>query len=64
MVIYSFFQHLKIETDILDLRKIFFDDKSHHHGHGHAYSKYDIDPKEGLVVVVRPDQRKCCVLFT
>lgn len=39
-----------------DLDKIYFDDESYHHGHGHAYEAYGIDPKEGCIVVVRPDQ--------
>lgn len=40
-----------------DLKKIYFDDESYHHGHGHAYEQYGIDPKAGCIVVVRPDQR-------
>ncbi|KAG0151660.1 hypothetical protein CROQUDRAFT_36280 [Cronartium quercuum f. sp. fusiforme G11] len=37
-------------------QKIFTDDETYHHGHGHAYEKYGIDPKAGCVIVVRPDQ--------
>lgn len=39
-----------------DYSKIYVDDESHHHGHGHAYERYGISPKTGCLVVVRPDQ--------
>lgn len=32
------------------------DDESYNSGHGHAYDFYGVDPKQGAVVVVRPDQ--------
>ena len=35
---------------------VFADVDSYHHGHGHAYQKYGIDPEVGCVVVTRPDQ--------
>ncbi|KAK7206650.1 thioredoxin-like protein [Myxozyma melibiosi] len=38
-----------------DYWKIYTDDQSHHHGHGHAYEKYGVDPKVGALIVVRPD---------
>ncbi|KAI0314441.1 FAD binding domain-containing protein [Amylostereum chailletii] len=39
-----------------DHNKIFVDDESYHHGHGHAYQQYGVDTQAGCVVVVRPDQ--------
>ncbi|KAF2418782.1 phenol 2-monooxygenase [Tothia fuscella] len=39
-----------------DLNKVFIDDESYNYGHGHAYETLGVDPKEGAVVVVRPDQ--------
>ena len=42
----------------VDPHKIFFDDESHNHGHGRAYEAYGIDPAQGVLVVVRPDQCK------
>jgi len=39
-----------------DLHKVFVDDESYNSGHGRAYDFYGVDPKEGAVVVVRPDQ--------
>lgn len=38
------------------LTKVFVDDESYNSGHGHAYKAYGIDPKQGCLVVVRPDQ--------
>ncbi|KAJ5676713.1 uncharacterized protein N7477_002346 [Penicillium maclennaniae] len=46
------------DLNLNDLNKIYFDDESYHHGHGHAYDAYGIDAKSGCIVVVRPDQCK------
>lgn len=46
----------KGDKDLEDLEKIFFDDESWHHGHGHAYETYGIRPRRGCIVIVRPDQ--------
>ncbi|KAM0791829.1 hypothetical protein ACM66B_004088 [Microbotryomycetes sp. NB124-2] len=40
----------------LAYKKIYVDGPSHHRGHGHAYEAYGIDPDQGAIVVVRPDQ--------
>ncbi|KAJ5728159.1 hypothetical protein N7493_004489 [Penicillium malachiteum] len=45
-----------------DLHKIYYDDESYNKGHGHAYEFLGIDPKEGALVVVRPDQYVSAVL--
>jgi hypothetical protein len=42
----------------LDLHKIYYDDESYNHGHGHAYEYLGIDPVQGAIVIVRPDQCK------
>ncbi|KAK5169329.1 uncharacterized protein LTR77_005304 [Saxophila tyrrhenica] len=39
-----------------DYYRVFADDWSYHHGHGHAYGGYDVDRNQGLAVLVRPDQ--------
>jgi phenol 2-monooxygenase len=39
-----------------DYDKIFVDDVTYHHGHGEAYKHSGVDPQNGAVVVVRPDQ--------
>ncbi|KAK5047754.1 hypothetical protein LTR84_006419 [Exophiala bonariae] len=44
------------ERDGWDYSKILVDDESYHEGHGHLYDNYGIDPEEGCVVVLRPDQ--------
>lgn len=36
--------------------KTFADDESYNSGHGHAYKEYGVDPEQGAVVIVRPDQ--------
>ncbi|KAJ2994318.1 hypothetical protein NUW58_g1587 [Xylaria curta] len=38
-----------------DYDKILVDAPSYHDGYGHAYEGYGIDPKNGALVVVRPD---------
>lgn len=44
------------EKDVYDYYRVFADDQSYHHGHGHAYKSYGIDPDMGQSVLVRPDQ--------
>jgi len=44
------------KRDGWDYMKIYVDDQSYHEGHGEAYKNYAVDPKEGCVVVLRPDQ--------
>lgn len=39
-----------------DLHKTYIDDEHYNSGHGHAYTKYGVDPEVGAVVIVRPDQ--------
>ncbi|CAI6341361.1 unnamed protein product [Periconia digitata] len=41
---------------IRDLHKVYIDDEHYNAGHGHAYEKYGVDPSQGAVVIVRPDQ--------
>jgi hypothetical protein len=47
---------LVILTKILDLHKVYVDDDSYNSGHGRAYEFYGVDPVQGAVVIVRPDQ--------
>ncbi|KAI1145373.1 FAD binding domain-containing protein [Nemania diffusa] len=39
-----------------DLLKVFVDDEGYDKTHGHAYEAYGIEPNQGVLVVVRPDQ--------
>jgi phenol 2-monooxygenase len=39
-----------------DNHKILVDDESYNYGHGHAYEFLGVDPVEGTVIVIRPDQ--------
>ncbi|GFZ46541.1 hypothetical protein JCM24511_04788 [Saitozyma sp. JCM 24511] len=41
---------------------IYFDDDSRHDGHGHAYEAYGVDPSQGCLVIVRPDQYISAIL--
>ncbi|KAF2649272.1 phenol 2-monooxygenase-like protein [Lophiostoma macrostomum CBS 122681] len=41
---------------IRDLHKVYIDDEHYNSGHGHAYEKFEINPTEGAVAIVRPDQ--------
>ncbi|OBT65740.1 hypothetical protein VE03_03344 [Pseudogymnoascus sp. 23342-1-I1] len=41
---------------IRDLHKTFIDYESYNSGHGKAYEFYGIDPEQGAVAIVRPDQ--------
>jgi phenol 2-monooxygenase len=42
--------------EYLDLHKIYYDDESYNDGHGHAYEYLGIDPAQGALIIVRPDQ--------
>ncbi|KAL2825188.1 FAD binding domain-containing protein [Aspergillus cavernicola] len=44
------------EIDGWDYEKIFVDDISYHEGHGRLYETFGINPEEGCLVVLRPDQ--------
>jgi phenol 2-monooxygenase len=39
-----------------DLHKVYIDDEHYNAGHGYAYTKYNVHPSDGAVVIVRPDQ--------
>ncbi|KAL4918330.1 FAD binding domain-containing protein [Aspergillus aurantiobrunneus] len=41
---------------IRDLHKIFFDDESYNKVNGHLYEHLGINPDNGVIVIVRPDQ--------
>jgi hypothetical protein len=43
---------------IRDLHKTYVDDESYNSGHGNAYEFYGINPKEGALIIARPDQCK------
>jgi phenol 2-monooxygenase len=45
-----------IDLPDLDLNTVFVDDESYNYGHGHAYDNLGINPQQGAVVIVRPDQ--------
>ncbi|KAJ5159398.1 uncharacterized protein N7482_006402 [Penicillium canariense] len=45
-----------------DLHKIYYDDESYNKGHGQAYEFLGIDPKQGALIIVRPDQYVSAVL--
>jgi phenol 2-monooxygenase len=45
-----------------DLHKTYIDDEHYNAGHGKAYGKYGVNEDVGAVVVVRPDQRKLCMM--
>ncbi|KAL1955230.1 hypothetical protein VTO42DRAFT_8889 [Malbranchea cinnamomea] len=47
---------------IRDLHKIYFDDQSYDLGHGHLYKHLGIDPTQGVIAIVRPDQYVSAVL--
>ncbi|KAL5338265.1 thioredoxin-like protein [Aspergillus crustosus] len=44
------------KNQIKDLHKIFFDDESYAQVHGHLYEHLGINPENGVIVIVRPDQ--------
>lgn len=50
--------HINLILSLSDLHKIYYDDESHNKGHGHAYEYLGIDPKQGALIIVRPDQCK------
>ena len=39
-----------------DTHKIYYDDESYNQGHGRAYEFLGINPSQGAIVIVRPDQ--------
>ncbi|KAI0860999.1 FAD binding domain-containing protein [Xylaria cubensis] len=39
-----------------DILKVFVDDEGYNNSHGHAYEAYGIEPSQGALVVIRPDQ--------
>ncbi|KAJ5611360.1 hypothetical protein N7510_008079 [Penicillium lagena] len=45
-----------------DLHKIFYDDEAYNLIHGHAYGFLGIDPKQGAIIIVRPDQYVSAVM--
>ncbi|KAJ5645721.1 hypothetical protein N7507_011732 [Penicillium longicatenatum] len=45
-----------------DLHKIYYDDESYNSGHGRAYEFLGISPKEGALIIVRPDQYVSAVI--
>lgn len=56
-VIPSFLQFLgPVLSCCSDLHKIYFDDESYNRGHGRAYDFLGINPREGALIIVRPDQ--------
>ncbi|RFU31377.1 hypothetical protein B7463_g4966, partial [Scytalidium lignicola] len=52
----KFFTPINGPWKMTDLHKVFVDDEHYNSGHGHAYELYGIDPEEGAIAVVRPDQ--------
>ncbi|KAI9373350.1 FAD binding domain-containing protein [Aspergillus egyptiacus] len=44
------------KNQIKDLHKILFDDESYNKGHGQLYEHLGIQPGNGVIVIVRPDQ--------
>jgi hypothetical protein len=56
---------ISVRVDIIsDLHKTFIDDESYNSGHGKAYEFYGVDPREGALVIVRPDQCNVATLLT
>lgn len=51
--------HINANLQYLDLHKIYYDDESYNKGHGHVYEHLGIDPAQGAIIIVRPDQCKC-----
>ncbi|CAG8060316.1 unnamed protein product [Penicillium salamii] len=45
-----------------DLHKLYYDDESYNMGHGHAYEHLGIDPVQGAIIIVRPDQYVSAVM--
>jgi phenol 2-monooxygenase (NADPH) len=43
------------EEEGWDYWKVYADDESYHHGHGHVYERCGIDQEDGGLVVLRPD---------
>ena len=49
-------------NQVLDTHKIYYDDESYNQGHGRAYEFLGINPNQGAIVIVRPDQ--CMLPFS
>ncbi|KAJ5577451.1 uncharacterized protein N7459_006415, partial [Penicillium hispanicum] len=47
---------------VADLHKIYYDDESYNEGHGHVYDFLGIEPKQGVLIIVRPDQYVSAVM--
>ncbi|KAJ5762583.1 uncharacterized protein N7511_005965 [Penicillium nucicola] len=56
------FYPLSGKNQTRDLHKIYYDDESYNQGHGHAYEFLGIDPSQGAIVIVRPDQYVSAVM--
>ncbi|KAL0258236.1 hypothetical protein SLS55_007409 [Diplodia seriata] len=52
----DYFQPVTGKWKMRDLHKVFVDDEDYTHTHGHAYKHFGIDPAQGALVIVRPDQ--------
>ncbi|KAJ0415178.1 FAD binding domain-containing protein [Aspergillus carlsbadensis] len=52
----SAFYPITGKNQIKDLHKIFFDDESYDKKHGQLYNYLGISPKNGVIVIIRPDQ--------
>jgi len=52
----NYFKPITGPWKMQDPHKIFVDDESYNSGHGMAYKFYGVDPKQGAIVIVRPDQ--------
>ena len=51
----GFFWPVTGKWQMRDLHKTFVDEESFNSGHGHCYDHFGIDPQEGAVLIVRPD---------
>ncbi|KAJ6085778.1 hypothetical protein N7499_005407 [Penicillium canescens] len=56
------FYPLSGKNQTRDLHKIYYDDESYNQGHGHAYKFLGIDPTQGAILIVRPDQYVSAVM--
>ncbi|KAJ5297319.1 hypothetical protein N7508_007568 [Penicillium antarcticum] len=56
------FYPLSGKNQTRDLHKIYYDDESYNQGHGHAYEFLGIDPTQGAIIIVRPDQYVSAVM--
>ncbi|KAJ8130085.1 hypothetical protein O1611_g3544 [Lasiodiplodia mahajangana] len=46
----------EIFTPVADILKVFVDDEGYDGTHGHAYDAYGIEPSQGALIIIRPDQ--------